>query len=133
MKNSLISSSNLNKRDYGNLGETIATNFLIKNNFIILKQNYRYGRLGEIDIIALENEYICFIEVKTRSSTLFGTPAEAVNYQKQNRIKRLAQIFLKESNLLDKPQRFDILEIMLEYNKFGSNKAKYINLIRNAF
>lgn len=133
MQCSLIKSDEKNKREYGSLGETIATNYLIKNNFKILKQNYRYRRLGEIDIIALENECVCFIEVKTRTSTLFGTPAEAVNYKKQNRIKRLAQIFLKESNLSDKPLRFDILEIIMEYNKFGSNKVKYINLIRNAF
>lgn len=123
-----------NKREYGSLGEIIAYDYLIKNNFKILKQNYRYGRLGEIDIIALENDYVCFIEVKTRSSTLFGTPAEAVNYKKQNKIKKLAQIFLKENNLSDKPLRFDILEIILEYNKYRrSNKVKYINLIRNAF
>lgn len=126
----MTSFSKTNKRDYGKLGEAIAAKYLIDNNFEILKQNFSVSRLGEIDIIASENECICFIEVKTRSSTLFGTPAEAVNYRKQNKIKKLSQLYLRENGLLDKPQRFDILEIMMEYN---SNKVKYINLIRNAF
>lgn len=126
----MINSNKINKRSYGNIGESIAISYLIKNNFIILKQNYRFSRLGEIDIIAMENEYICFIEVKTRSSNLFGTPSEAINYKKQNRIKKVSQVYLKENGLLDKPLRFDVLEIVFDYN---SSKIKDLNLIRDAF
>ena len=120
----------INKRMYGNMGESIAVNYLIQNNFTILNRNYRFGRFGEIDIIASENEYICFIEVKTRSNMLFGAPSEAVNYKKQNKIKKISQMYLKEHEMLDRPQRFDVIEIIIEHN---SSKPKNINLIRDAF
>lgn len=120
----------INKRELGSFGENIAVDYLTKNNFIILERNYRYGRFGEIDIIARENEYICFIEVKTRSSNLFGTPSEAVNIKKQNSIKTLAQIYLKQMDMKNKNLRFDIVEILIQYNGLA---VKCINLIRNAF
>jgi len=123
----------MDKHRIGQRGEDLAANFLQKKGYRILERNFR-AEGGEIDIIAQDNDYICFIEVKMRSSTLFGTPAEAVNYKKQNRIKKLSQIYLKENGLSDKPQRFDILEIIMEYNnKYSNSKIRYINLIRNAF
>jgi len=126
----MINSSKISKRELGNMGENIAVSYLMENNFTVLERNYRFSRLGEIDIVASENEYICFIEVKTRSNTIFGTPSEAVNIKKQNKIKKISQIYLKEKGLLNRAQRFDVLEIIMEYN---SNKAKGINLIRDAF
>ena len=57
---------NNSKQKLGALGEKIAKTFLIENNYNISSLNYRFGRFGEIDIIAREKDFICFIEVKTR-------------------------------------------------------------------
>lgn len=122
-----------NKRSFGNVGESIAVDYLRKNNYSILVRNYRVGRLGEIDIIARDGEYICFIEVKTRSSTIFGMPSEAVNFRKQENIRMLASIYLSNFKLHDNNIRFDIVEIIGTKNSTGSFNASSINLIRNAF
>ena len=90
----------MNKRGFGNVGEQIAAEYLVKNGFKILDRNFRYGRFGEIDIIAVENEYICFIEVKTRTSSLFGTPIEAVGYEKRKKIKALAWTYIKYKKIV---------------------------------
>lgn len=119
-----------NKRRQGSIGEEIAINYLKSCGFHIIKQNYRVGKLGEIDVIAREKEYICFVEVKSRKSLKYGTPAEAVNRKKQENIKKLASIYIKQHNLYHCCIRFDIVEIMLISNGL---EAKEINLIRNAF
>ncbi len=135
----------MNKKDLGVLGENYATNYLKNNKFNILERNFRFSRFGEIDIIASENDYICFIEVKTRSGKLFGMPSESVNINKQKKIKMLAQIYLKGKGMLNRNVRFDVMEVFLEYtnksysnDNIGSNadsyiRVKEINLIRNAF
>jgi putative endonuclease len=119
-----------NKRSQGSIGEEIAINYLRSCGFYIMKKNFRVGKLGEIDIIAREKEYICFLEVKSRKSLKFGTPAEAVNRKKQENIKKLASIYIKQHNLYQCCIRFDIVEVMLLDNGL---EAKEINLIRNAF
>ena len=121
-----------NKRSFGTSGEKVAKDYLINSGYQILFQNYRVGRMGEIDIIAGKNEYICFIEVKTRTGNAFGTPAEAVTYRKQQNIKRLAQIYMKQYKLYNCNMRFDIVEVMV--NKSDREfVVKNINLIENAF
>ncbi|MGI6669377.1 MAG: YraN family protein [Acetivibrionales bacterium] len=122
----------MNKRKYGIAGENAAVDYLAKNGFIILERNFRPGKLGEIDIIARESEYICFIEVKTRTSRLFGTPAEAVGRVKREKLKKLAWIYIKQMNLGERNMRFDVVEV------FGSISGEdfipaQINLIRSAF
>lgn len=123
---------NKNKRSLGNQGEKIAAEYLKKNGYQILTQNFRYSRLGEIDIISQEKEYLCFVEVKTRSSSVFGMPSEAVNRKKQGNIRTLAQIYLKQNNLRNVNVRFDVIEIIVE-RKSDRMDIKSINLIKNAF
>lgn len=122
----------MNKRGFGSIGEKIAADYLIKNGFTILDKNYRSGRFGEIDIIAAENEYICFIEVKTRTSSLFGTPIEAVGYEKRKKIKTLAWTYIKYKNLGERNMRFDIVEVT---GKRLNEEfiPDHINLVRSAF
>ncbi len=66
----------------GNLGETIAENYLKKSGYNIVCKNFRCS-IGEIDIIALNKNSLIFVEVKTRTSTKFGYPKEAVTYHKK--------------------------------------------------
>ncbi|HEY9061055.1 MAG TPA: YraN family protein [Pseudobacteroides sp.] len=120
----------INKRLIGSTNEKIAASYLETCGYIILDINFRAGKHGEIDIIAREKDYICFVEVKSRRSLLFGTPAEAVNKRKQDRIRKVAYIYINQHRLHDNNLRFDIVEIIME-NK--SLAVREINLIKNAF
>jgi len=121
-----------NKRILGNYGEEIAQAYLLKNNYVIITKNYRVGRSSEIDIIARDDEYICFIEVKTRSSTFFGLPSESVNKKKQQKIIYMAEIYLLNTNLTEQNIRFDIVEVLVNKN-VEKLELVNINLIKDAF
>lgn len=125
--------TDLNKRRLGADGEEKAVQFLLKQNYKILKTNFRVGRLGEIDIIARNAEYICFIEVKTRRSLTYGTPGEAVTAMKRKKIKQLASIFLSKTINSNQYIRFDVIEIILSQQKNTSDEIVSINHIINAF
>jgi len=93
----------------GEQGEQIAVDYLTKKKFKILARNYETS-YGEIDIIASWKKQIHFIEVKTRRSTNFGSPEEAVTVQKQQKIRNVAQVFLGE----DRAKRLSKYEIFLD-------------------
>ena len=112
------------KREIGDFGEEITSKYLVKNGYRILDRNYSKP-FGEIDIIAIKGDMISFVEVKTRKSDDFAYAAEAVDYYKQERIKRASQAFLMERNLTDFFISFDISEVYLDTRK--------INYIENAF
>lgn len=112
------------KREIGDFGEEITSKYLEKNGYRILDRNYSKP-FGEIDIIAIKGDMISFVEVKTRKSDDFAYAAEAVDFYKQERIKRASQAFLMERNLTDFFISFDISEVYLDTRK--------INYIENAF
>ena len=68
----------MNKRKFGIIGEKMAQKYLKDNKYEIIENNY-YTRNGEIDIIASKNNYIIFVEVKTRTNEKYGRASEAVN------------------------------------------------------
>ncbi len=117
--------SNNNKK-LGQQGETAAISFLQAKGFVILETNYR-TKPAEIDIIANDNDCICFIEVKTRTSLKKGLPRESVNYSKQKKIITGSLFYLKEKNLMNSKIRFDVIEVLKNSNNFN------INLIKHAF
>jgi putative endonuclease len=121
-----------NKRTAGTVGEKMAEEYLIENNYAIITKNFRYKRLGEIDIIARDNGFVCFIEVKTRSTLEYGLPIEAVSFRKQENIRKLASIFICKNNLHNANIRFDVVEVYVRKEKDFMNVEK-INLIKNAF
>ena len=110
----------------GEKGEQSAVNFLKRRGYIIVTTQYR-AKTGEIDIIAKDKECLVFVEVKTRRSTLYGFPAEAVNYKKQRKIINTALCFLKQRGITDSACRFDVLEVYLQRD------AIQYNHIINAF
>lgn len=112
----------------GYYGENIAEEWLVKNNYKIIQRNFRC-KLGEIDIVAYDEEYICFIEVKTRYEYKFGTPSEAVNSIKKNRIKKTALYYIYINNCRNQNYRFDVVEVMLNRKNTNNNT----NIIKNAF
>ncbi len=113
----------------GRLGEDAAVSYLKKNDFVILKRNYRIKN-GEIDIIARDNDTISFIEVKTRKSLQKGMPAESVNFSKQKKIISAALYYIRENNIVDTRLRFDVIEVFCHGNQTGFYE---FNLIKDAF
>jgi putative endonuclease len=95
----------------GARGEVAAARFLRRLGYRILARQVRESG-GELDLIALDGRVIVFVEVKTRSSTDAGHPADAVDLRKQQRITRAALAFLRRHRLLDHPIRFDIVAIV---------------------
>ena len=99
----------------GKAGENIAIDFLEKQGFKIIEKNWRFSRMGEIDIIACDKNTLVFIEVKARSSNHFGDPLESVNEKKFNKILKLAEIYLSKNPNNDYGgYRFDLIGILLK-------------------
>ena len=99
----------MDKKTFGAIGEELAAQYLKKKKYQILDRNFS-NKLGEIDIIAKQNDVIIFIEVKSRSSSKFGLPREAVTVYKRNKIRRIALVYLKQKRMLNSPCRFDVIE-----------------------
>ena len=95
----------------GNKGEAIAANFLRTKGFEILVRNFRHKRV-EIDLIAKRNDWVIFVEVKTRSSNAYGEPEEFVDYQKTNNIFEAAEEWIY-ANDWHGHIRFDIISVKL--------------------
>jgi putative endonuclease len=116
----------------GRLGEDAAASYLIENGYRISDRNFRIGKLGEIDIVAFEKEFVCFIEVKTRTGVYYGTPSEAVGQRKQLKLRSLALAYLKIKGLNGSYIRFDIAEVQTKIENQAVSITD-INLIKNAF
>ncbi len=110
---------------FGKKGEALATTYLKNKGYKIIANNYK-TKIGEIDIIAQIDNTIVFVEVKTRTSSAFGDPLEAINYQKQRKIRNVATYYLKSKGLLDTNCRFDAIAVL------GDDEAS-IRHIENAF
>ena len=115
-------------KDIGALGEDISKNYLNNLGYKILDRNFRC-KCGEIDLIATNKGYICFIEVKTRYGTNFGIPAESVISSKQHKIYKTAQVYILMKNIMNSNFRFDVIEVMLN----SENADFLINHIEDAF
>lgn len=98
------------KRILGAMGEKAAADFLVKNKYKIIEMNFK-TKIGEIDIIARDKEYIVFIEVKTRSGTKYGLPCQAVDFRKQNVIGKVSAMYLANKGLNNQNCRFDVIEV----------------------
>lgn len=114
------------KKSLGIKGEKFAVKYLKKNKYKILLRNFSCY-LGEIDIIARNDKYIIFVEVKTRNETSMLLPRASVDYKKQERIISTANFFLRKYKT-ELNTRFDIAEVIFLHN----GKMK-INYLENAF
>ncbi|MFH0826435.1 MAG: YraN family protein [Candidatus Omnitrophota bacterium] len=110
----------------GQNGEDLAVGFLKENGYKILHRNFK-TRLGEIDIIGMDQDTLCFIEVKTRNSLRCGEPQEAISSFKQRQMSKAALLFLKGHHLLDAKARFDVVSVIC------LDKTPTFDLIKNAF
>lgn len=95
----------------GDRGELAASRHLRRQGMIVLQTGY-HDKLGEIDVIAVDERTVVFVEVKTRTSDVAGDPTEAVDQQKQEKIVRTAIGYLKWHGLLDYSVRFDVISVI---------------------
>lgn len=118
----------MDARQLGIYGELVAARYLHRHGYKILETNFR-SRFGEIDLIAEKHKTIIFAEVKTRDHTAIARPMEAVNFYKQQKIKKTSLLYLagltEEINV-----RYDVLEVIAVTQ--GIKKIK-IHHIQNAF
>jgi putative endonuclease len=109
----------------GRRGEERAARFLVGCGYKILDRNYRTLN-GELDLIALHEGVVVFVEVKTRTSDAFGAPELAVTPQKQRRMIKAALGYINHRKLHQVPCRFDVVAI-------SEASEQEIELIQNAF
>lgn len=121
----------------GREGEEAAAAFLSAQGYHILGRNVRF-RTGEIDIVAQDGSVLVFVEVKTRTSSRFGTPVDAITPQKQRKLVQLAALYLARLGSDDQPCRFDVVAVVPRKSgprKTGPGGAKVweCTLIQDAF
>lgn len=103
------SPQDFHKKLLGKKGETLACKFLKKQGYKILSKNYKTPA-GEADLICQDRDETVFVEVKTRTSDSYGTPAEAVTKQKRERYIKIAKYYWLETG--EEPNaRFDVVEV----------------------
>lgn len=96
--------------ELGRRGEDIAASYLRGHGLVVLSRNWRC-RDGELDVVATDGSRLVVCEVKTRSGTGYGAPAEAVTSRKASRIRRVTQQWLAAHRMRWCEVRFDILSV----------------------
>lgn len=105
-----------NTIDKGKNAEDLAEKYLIDKNFKIIKRNFKFGRTGEIDIIAYDSDIIVFIEIRSKTNKEFGDPLSSITPGKIRRIKKSAEGYLYVNNIKDTEVRFDVITVDMTSN-----------------
>nr|WP_154983894.1 YraN family protein [Paenibacillus xylanexedens] len=122
-------SGKLTRQQKGKIGEEEACRWLVKQGYSILQRNWRC-RSGEVDIIAVREDLLIFVEVRSRSSNSgFGTPQESVDQRKMQQVRSTAGVYIQMSGEHTRQIRFDVIAVIM--NHFG--KIMSINHLENAF
>ena len=127
----LLKNEKLAAVSIGALGEEAAVKAIKKQGYKVIERNYR-TKMGEIDIIAKDGEYTCFIEVRLRKNNDFGSPADTIDINKQRKIIRTAQYYAVTKKIYDTPMRFDAVLINADA-KGGKLTNIKTEIIKNAF
>ncbi len=108
----------------GKTGEDLAVRYLETHGYRVLDRNFTTD-VGEVDIFVTDDKTLIAVEVKSRLSLEYGTPAEAVGHEKIKKISQVTAQYIKKFRLFDVPVRFDVVEVYLG--------DKTVNHIINAF
>lgn len=117
----------MKRKELGAVGEKLARDFLKKKGYRIRETNFRC-REGEIDIVAERKGYLVFAEVRTKTSSSFGSPEESVTFAKKEKLIATALSYLNSHQNLPDNWRIDFVGVELDEN----GKASRIELIENA-
>ena len=116
----------MNNRRQGNDFEKLAASYLENIGMSILKMNF-YCKMGEVDIIARDEDYLVFVEVKYRKSKATGSGFEAVSFNKMRKISRVADYYMSSHHLNENTNvRFDVVVIEEGHLKHLKNAFEYI-------
>lgn len=118
----------LKRKILGRQGEEIAARYLEKSGFKLLRKNYRC-RLGEIDLITMDRDYLVFVEVRTKSSGEFGEGYESLLNKKKSKLRQVAWHYLKAEGKAGMDCRFDVVSIRFD----REGEVQRIEHIENAF
>lgn len=113
----------------GSLGEEIAEKYLKRCGYEIIERNFRSGRWGEIDLVAIEDKTTVFVEVKTRLSKDYGEPQEAVTPHKLQSLKRAGLYYKLDHPETPEALRIDVLAIILDKK---TREPSWIKLFKDA-
>ncbi|MCC7437666.1 MAG: YraN family protein [Armatimonadetes bacterium] len=100
-----------NRRADGATQEELALEYLLGLGYRLVKKNFQFGKVGEIDLVMRDGEIYVFVEVKARRSHGFGTPEDAVTMGKRRQIRKVAEGFIHINQMTDYEARFDVVAI----------------------
>ena len=104
------------KRQLGDIGENLATDYLERNNYQIIERNY-WKPIGEIDIVAKKDKKTAFFEVKTGILGYDLRPEDNLTISKQKKLKRIVSEYLFSHNLYNSDYQIDVLIVYLYKNR----------------
>lgn len=107
-----MASSYAQRKALGDFGESVAASYLEAAGMVVLERNYRCA-FGEIDLVVRDRSTLVICEVKTRSSTAYGSPIEAVTSRKAHRLRRLAAHWLAEHEMNPSGVRIDVVSVLI--------------------
>ncbi|MFP2904627.1 YraN family protein [Pyxidicoccus sp. 3LFB2] len=99
------------RREYGNAAEEAAVGFLEAQGWRVLARNWTC-RYGELDVVAEQGDTVCFVEVRMRSTAVWGDPAHTVSFAKQRRVVKAALHYLFAYELGERMIRFDVISVV---------------------
>lgn len=106
-----MQSSAFDRRCFGGEGEDATARLLERQGYAIRSRNFRC-RYGEIDLIAEKDEILCFVEVRMRSSAIWGDPSNSISHRKQRRVVKTALHYLVAYGLQNRMIRFDVVSVI---------------------
>jgi putative endonuclease len=101
----------VDRKEYGDEGEEAAVRFLEGRGYRVHARNYSC-RYGELDVVAEREDTVCFVEVRMRSTAVWGDPSHTVSFAKQRKVVKAALHFLQAHRLRDKMLRFDVISVV---------------------
>jgi len=101
----------LSSKELATLGEEHAAKYVASLGYRIVKRNFRFGHVGEIDIVAYDGDCLVFIEVKARQDHSHGAPEASIDSRKQAQLKRVAKMYYYVNALSDVVCRFDVVAV----------------------
>lgn len=119
------STSESNRRSWGEEHETVALRYLESKGYRLVKRNFRFGRQGEIDLILKDGEVWVFVEVKSRRNHAFGLPEDSVDHRKRKQVIGVARGFFHVMEIAEFEARFDVVAVDYSTGREGKPEIRH--------